>query len=112
MLVVRQILKSGYSRQWRLKEAPEPKSFGVSRSANLISIDPNHQGIEACLRYQNGIWFWNELKVEGTETPIDKETTLYLGDSTLILTPVKKQTGLLKAENLTQHSKGKTEVCL
>ncbi|MBX3039348.1 MAG: AgmX/PglI C-terminal domain-containing protein [Bdellovibrionaceae bacterium] len=87
-LIVRQELKNGANRTWRLRGSDKPSTLGTSRLADLPSADSSIHGIEGAFEQRAGEWYWlnfNPSKVdEPAEVRVEEGMKLLVGDSTLI----------------------------
>lgn len=100
-LIVRQSLKNGSAKEWKLKPTEKTRTFGSSRLANVISIAPHTRGIQGLFEYREGAWYYINMdfsnSAQGGKSPalkIDKEQTLELADCTLHFTPIAKEMNL------------------
>lgn len=100
-LIVRQSLKNGSVKTWKLRSQQATQTFGSSRLADVISISPETKGIQGVFEYRNDAWWYINMNLEqaakGNLSPalrLDKEQSLELEDCTLHFTPVKKETDL------------------
>ncbi|MBO9665541.1 MAG: AgmX/PglI C-terminal domain-containing protein [Bdellovibrio sp.] len=100
-LIVRQSLKNGTAKTWKLRSTSETHTFGSSRLADVISIAPATKGIQGLFEYRDGKWWYVDLDMatsSATEkspaTPLDKSVTLNLEDCTLQFDPVMKEADL------------------
>lgn len=60
-LVIKQSLPGGEKKVWRLRPDTKPKTFGSSRLADMISIDPLSKGIEGVFEYRKQEWWYIDL---------------------------------------------------
>lgn len=105
-LIVRQSLKNGSVKTWKLRSQKTTQTFGSSRLADVISISPETKGIQGLFEYRNGAWWYINMDLgqaaQGQLSPalrIDDIQTLEMAECTLHLTPVKKEADLyLKLE--------------
>lgn len=100
-LIVRQSLKNGSVKTWKLRSQKTTQTFGSSRLADVISISPETKGIQGLFEYRNGAWWYVSMDISQAEkgkiSPalrIDEAQTLELEECTLQLTPVLKETDL------------------
>ncbi|MEN0059273.1 MAG: AgmX/PglI C-terminal domain-containing protein [Bdellovibrio sp.] len=99
-LIVRQSLKNGAVKTWKLRSA-NLHTFGSSRLADVISISPDTKGIQGLFEFRDGNWWYVDLDLNtsalGTTSPalcLNEERTVELPDGTLKLTPVEKKEDL------------------
>ncbi|WP_413581132.1 AgmX/PglI C-terminal domain-containing protein [Bdellovibrio sp. HCB288] len=100
-LIVRQSLKNGTAKTWKLRPTSETQTFGSSRLADVISISPNTKGIQGLFEYRDGQWFYVDMDMatssglkQSPAIALSKESTVALSDCTLSFEPVKKETNL------------------
>ncbi|MNK26235.1 hypothetical protein D3C87_445670 [compost metagenome] len=111
-LIVRQSLKNGTAKTWKLRSGEATHTFGSSRLANVISISPTTRGIQGLFEYRDGAWWYVNMdsttSAQGTTPPslrLDKEQSLELPDCTLHFMPVLKEADLfLHLENSRNES--------
>jgi TonB family protein len=90
-LVIQQTLSNGVKKVWKLRPDTGTKTFGSSRLADVISIDPLAKGIQGVFEYRENQWFFTDLDrahVSSDKNPtfkIGNKTTLNLDGSTLEL---------------------------
>jgi hypothetical protein len=95
-LVIRQTLPNGVKKVWRLRPDAKAKTFGSSRLADVISIDPLAKGIQGTFEYRDDRWWYidlNRANVESDQSPetrVDGKTTLQLDGSILFLETAAK----------------------
>lgn len=112
-LIVRQSLKNGSVKTWKLRSQQATQTFGSSRLADVISISPETKGIQGLFEYRNDAWWYINMNLEqaakGNLSPalrLDKEQSIELDDCTLHFTPVKKETDLyLRLEKAGQEQR-------
>ena len=112
-LIVRQTLKSGVAKTWKLRPAEEPQSFGSSRLANMISISPTSRGIQGLFEYRDGGWWYIDMDMGTSATKkisplmrIENEARVEFEDCTLTLTPFAKEVDLFdKLQKVTPNTK-------
>lgn len=100
-LIVRQSLKNGTAKTWKLRPNGGTHTFGSSRLANVISIAPNTKGIQGVFEFRDGAWWYVDMdmstSLDMTTSPahcLDKEKSLDMYDWTLSFTPVTKEADL------------------
>ncbi|NUN05727.1 MAG: AgmX/PglI C-terminal domain-containing protein [Bdellovibrio sp.] len=100
-LIVRQSLKNGTAKTWKLRSNNETHTFGSSRLADVISVSPYTKGIQGFFEFRDNRWWYVNMDMEasakGSDSPalcIDGEKTLELADCTLKFTPVTKEADL------------------
>lgn len=107
-LLLKQTLKSGTTRTWKLKPSQKSYSFGSSRHADLVSLSPSSEGIEAVLEFRENIWHLINLSENLNQDShikdlsLDKEGNVDFKDFQLHFTPSKKEKDLL--EKILSHS--------
>lgn len=112
-LIVRQSLKNGSVKTWKLRSQKTTQTFGSSRLADVISISPETKGIQGLFEYRNGAWWYINMDLgqaaEGKLSPalrIDESQILEMTECTLHLTPVKKEADLyLKLEKASSEQR-------
>lgn len=112
-LMVRQSLKNGSVKTWKLKSTQTKYTFGSSRLADMISISADSKGIQGMFEYRNNKWYYVSLELpdstiaKGSPTIcVDKDQTVDLGHCTLALTPVKREADLfLRLEKVGQEAR-------
>lgn len=112
-LIVRQSLKDGSVKTWKLRSQQATQTFGSSRLADVISISPETKGIQGLFEYRNDAWWYINMNLEqaakGNLSPamrLDTEQSLELEDCTLHFTPVRKETDLyLRLEKAGQEQR-------
>lgn len=100
-LIVRQSLKNGSAKTWKLRSNNATHTFGSSRLADVISILPNSKGIQGLFEFRDGNWYYVNLDMDKSATLqgspslcLDKQQKLELADCVLEFTPVKKEADL------------------
>lgn len=100
-LIVRQSLKNGTAKTWKLRPANTTQTFGSSRLADVISIAPGTKGIQGVFEFHDNQWWYVDMdmqaSVKGLASPallLNKEQTLELDNCTLYFTPVQKEADL------------------
>ncbi|WP_413560979.1 AgmX/PglI C-terminal domain-containing protein [Bdellovibrio sp. HCB209] len=100
-LIVRQSLKNGTAKTWKLRPSNETQTFGSSRLADVISIAPATKGIQGVFEYRNGQWYYVDMDMatssglqKSPAIALTQSTTLTLEDCTLHFEPLKKETNL------------------
>lgn len=100
-LIVRQSLKNGTAKTWKLKSNNTTHTFGSSRLADVISIDPATKGIQGLFEYRDGSWWYVDLDMTtsaqsktSTALRLDKETSLSQGEASFSFTPVTREADL------------------
>lgn len=108
-LLVRQQLKTGNARTWKIRPQDRAWTLGTSRLAQLPSLDPQARGLQGAFDYRNGDWYWINLDATGVhqgeaETRLENGSSIPLPGSTLTLQIVEKDKNLYgrleKNENL------------
>lgn len=100
-LIVRQSLKNGTVKTWKLRSNNATHTFGSSRLADVISIAPETKGIQGLFEYQNGAWWYVDMDMasgaKGAISPalcLNKEQRIELKDCVLQCTPIEKEADL------------------
>ncbi|HWU42077.1 MAG TPA: hypothetical protein VN132_01525, partial [Bdellovibrio sp.] len=100
-LIVRQSLKNGTAKTWKLRSTNATQTFGSSRLADVISISPETKGIQGVFEFRDQQWWFLNMdmavgaEAQGSPTLcLNKEQSLELSDCTLHFTPVKKEADL------------------
>ena len=111
-LIVRQSLKNGAAKTWKLRSNNSTQTFGASRLADVISISPQSKGIQGLFEFREGHWWYIDLDMNQSpmsrQAPalrLDKESSLELADCTLNFTPIQKEADLfLRLEGAREES--------
>ncbi|MGZ3768092.1 MAG: AgmX/PglI C-terminal domain-containing protein [Bdellovibrio sp.] len=100
-LIVRQSLKNGTAKTWKLRPSEDAHTFGSSRLADVISIAPSTKGIQGFFEYRENQWWYVNMDMEtsaqGSSAPalcLNENKKIELPDCTLEFTPVKKEQDL------------------
>ena len=100
-LIVRQSLKNGTAKTWKLRSTNSTHTFGSSRLADVISIAPATRGIQGLFEYRDGHWYYVNLDMatsaatnNSPAVKLTKDQKLELEDCTLQFDPVTKETDL------------------
>ncbi|WP_413944439.1 AgmX/PglI C-terminal domain-containing protein [Bdellovibrio sp. HCB-162] len=100
-LIVRQSLKNGTAKTWKLRSNNSTHTFGSSRLADVISIAPQTKGIQGLFEFRDGRWWYVNMDLatsaQGSTSPalcLDEEKSIELADCVLKFTPVTKETDL------------------
>lgn len=107
-LIIKQSLKNGNTKTWKLRSHQQVYTFGASRMADLISISPTSQGIQGTFEYRDSKWWYidmssqNIMSDKDCQVCFDNEVNLDLDDSTLLVTPLTREVNLFK--NLEKNS--------
>lgn len=107
-LMLKQELKSGASRTWKLKSSQKSYSFGSSRHADLVSLSTSSEGIEAVFEYKNNGWHLINLSenlaqdAHVNDLPLLEDGQVQLKDFRFYFTPSKKEKDLV--EKILSHS--------
>ncbi|MFS4460413.1 AgmX/PglI C-terminal domain-containing protein [Bdellovibrio sp. HCB2-146] len=112
-LMVRQSLKNGTVKTWKLRSNKTNYTFGSSRLADMISISADTKGLQGMFEFRDNKWWYVNLDMnksaELSGSPaiaLDKDQTIDLGDCTLALSPVLKQADLfLRLEKAGQEAR-------
>lgn len=100
-LIVRQSLKNGTAKTWKLRSNNTTHTFGSSRLADVISIAPDSKGIQGLFEFRDGAWWYVDMDMNTSASAkgspalrLDQEKSLTVGDCTLHFTPVTKEADL------------------
>ena len=61
-LMVRQSLKNGSVKTWKLKSTQSKYTFGSSRLADMISISADSKGIQGMFEFRNNKWYYEAMQ--------------------------------------------------
>lgn len=83
-LMIQQTLANGVKKVWRLRPDTKVKTFGSSRLADVISIDPLAKGIQGAFehRQENGEDRWYYVDLDRAHTLSDQNPETHIKDST------------------------------
>jgi outer membrane biosynthesis protein TonB len=111
-LIVRQSLKNGTAKTWKLRPTETNHTFGSSRLANVISISGKTRGIQGVFEFKDGKWWYIDLdqtqSLASKTSPsicLDVPKSLVVGDSTLEFQPIKKEVKLYESLENAAYSK-------
>jgi outer membrane biosynthesis protein TonB len=112
-LMVRQSLKNGSVKTWKLRSTQTKYTFGSSRLADMISISAETNGLQGMFEYRDKKWYYVSLDINKSSTAagspsvcIEKDQTVDLGHCTLAITPVKRDQDLfLRLEKAGQDAR-------
>lgn len=100
-LLIRQSLKNGAVKTWKLRPHGGTHTFGSSRMADVISISPTTKGIQGVFEFRDGAWWYVDMdmttsldKVTSPALCLDQQKNIELEDCTLSFTPVSKEADL------------------
>lgn len=99
-LIVKQRLRNGLTKSWKLRSTQPVYTFGASRLADVISISPTSKGMLGAFEYQDGKWWYIDMTAdsiaakEDCRVCINSDKTLEIADSTIHLTPVLREADL------------------
>lgn len=100
-LIVRQSLKNGTAKTWKLRPNNATQTFGSSRLADVISIAPATKGIQGLFEFRDGKWWYinmdSKLSTSGSLSPavcLDQDKKIELEDCTLQFQPFAKEEDL------------------
>ncbi|WII72042.1 AgmX/PglI C-terminal domain-containing protein [Bdellovibrio sp. 22V] len=100
-LIVRQSLKNGTAKTWKLRSNNTTHTFGSSRLADVISIAPGTKGIQGLFEYRDDRWWYVNMDLNssanGGISPalcLDSEKSVELEDCVLHFSPIEKETDL------------------
>ena len=103
-LVIQQTLSNGVKKVWRLRPDTKAKTFGSSRLADIISIDPLAKGIQGIFEYRDNQWLYIDLDrahvtdETDPEQEITKSLNLKLNGSVLYLETINKDLKVYKPD--------------
>lgn len=85
ILKIKQTTQDGRTKVWKLDSSQTLHTFGLSRKAQIISIDSTHLSYQAALEYRDSSWHFIEfgVQVETPDTPITNNTVIDLKSSKL-----------------------------
>lgn len=107
-LLLKQELKTGESRTWKLKPGHHSYSFGSSRHADIVSISTLSEGIEAVFEFRNNEWHLINLSedlksdLHISDLFLEKEGKIEFKNFIFYYNPSKKEKDLL--EKILAHS--------
>ncbi len=117
-LLVKQQLRNGSSKNWKLRSSQQTQTFGSSRLANLISICPTTQGIHGVFESKEGHWWYHDMSAKSTQMKdlpsqkITSEIKVQLGESELTLIPVEREENLYsRLEQIRSRPEGTGTKC-
>lgn len=100
-LIVRQSLKNGTVKTWKLRPSKDAHTFGSSRLADVISIAPATKGIQGIFEFREDHWWYVNMDLmtsaQGSKAPalcLSEEKSIELEDCSLKFTPVPKERDL------------------
>lgn len=97
VLIIEQHLNDGRSKVWKLKPDKSHHTFGVSRTADLVSIDPSMEMWECAFEFVNNQWHLIDFNYDNFNKNIyptlliNDEKTIERKNSKLILKIAEKQ---------------------
>lgn len=112
-LIVKQRLKNGTTKTWKLHSTQPVYTFGGSRHADVISISPTSQGMQGTFECRDGKWWYIDMSLNTVlsdsecQVCLETEKTLEIADSTLHITPVLRESDLyLKLQSNSHENDG------
>lgn len=83
ILILKQTTKTGATKQWKIDSKSERLTFGTSRKANIVSIDPKHEAIQVVLQYRDQRWHFIRFSTQenSPDLLITDSTQVKVGDS-------------------------------
>lgn len=114
-LIVKQRLKNGTTKTWKLRSTQSVYTFGGSRLADVISISPTSQGMQGTFEFRDDKWWYIDMNMDTVvsnsdcQVVIDTDKTLEVADSTLHLTPVVRETDLYQRLEKAAHENDGTK---
>lgn len=98
ILILKQTLQSGKTKTWKLRPVQGQYSFGASRLADIISLDPQSPGIEGLFLYQQENWFYVPMTEsvfnpgpQVSRLPVTQQKEIKLGSSLLHIETINKE---------------------
>jgi len=114
-LIVKQRLKNGTTKTWKLRSTQPVYTFGGSRLADVISISPTSQGVQGTFECRDGKWWYIDMNIDAItnsnvcEIAIEGEKTIEIADSSLHLTPVLREADLYQRLEKASHENDGTK---
>lgn len=114
-LIIKQTLKNGNTKTWKLRSHQQVFTFGSSRLADLISISPTSRGIQGTFEYRDSKWWYIDMNSQqimsgkDCEVCFDKEKTLDFSDATLLVTPMQREADLYQRLERNAHDNDGTK---
>ncbi|WP_413288025.1 AgmX/PglI C-terminal domain-containing protein [Bdellovibrio sp. HCB337] len=108
-LIVKQQLKNGTVKTWKLRNSQQVYTFGASRVADVISISPTSKGMLGTFECRDGKWWYIDMNMDTVgatnecQICIDSEKTLEIANSTVHLTPVIREADLYNRLEKNSH---------
>lgn len=107
-LIVKQRLKNGTTKTWKLRSSQEVYTFGASRLADVISIAPASKGIQGTFEYRDSQWWYIDMNMDTIlsnqgQICLDSEKNLEIADSSLQITPVQREADLYQRLEKNNH---------
>ncbi len=100
-LMVRQSLKNGTVKTWKLKSTNSTYTFGSSRLADVISISPDSPGFQGLFEYRDNKWWYINLELTSgaslNGSPalcLDREQNIDMGHCKLSMNAVRREADL------------------
>jgi hypothetical protein len=113
ILIIKQRLKNGNTKTWKLRSDEQVFTFGSSRLADLISISPTSNGIQGTFEFRDSKWWYIDMNIDDIMTDkdnqvcFDGEKTIDFNDSTLLVTPLHREADLfLRLEQAAHDNDG------
>jgi outer membrane biosynthesis protein TonB len=96
VLKLKQTTQDGRTKVWRVDSKTSLRTFGASRKADIVSIDPESQKFQSALEHRVDGWHYIsfDLKDSNPDLKVTKETTIHLNQSTLQFEIVEKEESL------------------
>lgn len=111
-LIVRQSLKNGTVKTWKLRPRKDAHTFGSSRLADVISIAPATKGVQGIFEFRENHWWYVNMDLmtsaQGDKTPalcLSEEKSIELEDCNLKFIPVPKERDLYQRLDKTGKDK-------
>ncbi|MFP5518836.1 MAG: AgmX/PglI C-terminal domain-containing protein [Bdellovibrionia bacterium] len=114
-LILRQKSPNGQTRTWKLRPAQERLSFGASRLADLISVDPHTAGIEGVFAYQGNQWVYISMKETSAQSDLSPITLLKgegkitVGAQEISFTTIEREEKLLRDLENNEYQTGQDD---
>lgn len=83
ILQIKQTLKNGHSKTWKVYSKQKLVTLGTSRKADLFSIDPTHGAYQAAIEYRNQKWHFMQFdtQTKNAQVEISDQFELQINDS-------------------------------
>lgn len=115
VLKLKQTTHDGRNKVWKVESKSTLVTFGSSRKAQLVSIDPESQKFQSAFEHREDGWHYIsfDLKDTNPDLKITKETIVHLNQSTLQFEILEKEESLVNDfENLQTTGKETKQIYL